>query len=351
MDEPPSIQCDVLLLPVGSSGQHAQSFFGDPATVSDMSRWSASSTWGSKCSSSVLFAWITENLPLQEVSHFDKAVELRPQSFDVYIARADFNTAIKKLNEAYEDYTRALDLNPGSTEIYTKRAQVAHLLRDFNSGIQDLDSAISITPADHKLYAMRAHIKSNAYDSRSDTGVEWGTAAIVDLDTALSIDPLNADYYDQRGVIKFELGRNLDAMADFNRAIELNPKNPETFNNRGLVKMKIEDYKSANSDFGKAIELSPDKEYYFRNRGLTRFNAGKHKMAITDYTRAIQLIISQGEVPADGVNFKLTNAHLIRGMSYVAIKNNFAGCKDFYRAAELGETKAKNYLRRYCNNQ
>ncbi|MCG8673473.1 MAG: tetratricopeptide repeat protein, partial [Pseudomonadales bacterium] len=286
---------------------------------------------------------------LGALADYNRAVELRPSSFDVYVARADFKRDIKKYYEAYTDYSKAIELNPSCIEAYYKRGNVASMLNDYKKAFRDISTAMELNANDDKLYANRAQIRVGGFDASSPEGISKIKLAIQDIDTAIMINHFSADHYNQRGNYYFDLNMIDKAIRDFNQAITMDSTNGEFFNNRGLAKMQQEEYKSANTDFTKAIKISPDKEYYYRNRGLTRFNGGKYKSAINDYSKAIELIEGVRNFPDDkSVKFKLTNAYLVRGLAYIAIKNGLEACRDFFKAAELGERRANNYINRYC---
>jgi Flp pilus assembly protein TadD len=77
----------------------------------------------------------------------------------------------------------------------------------------------------------------------------------------------------------------------------------EEYNTRGWSKYSLDDFKGAFVDFKKAIELNPNDSESYRGRGLAKLELGDK----------------------DG------------------------GCLDLSRAGELGDEKAYDVIKEYCN--
>ena len=117
-----------------------------------------------------------------------------------------------------------------------------------------------------------------------------------------------------------------------------------------MIRLKIEDFQGAVEDFSKAIELQDDQEYLFRNLGLAMYNNKDFYGAIESYTKAIDLISEElrTEKFDRAYKFKLTNAYIMRGASFIALRKVYEACADFSQSYELGEKRALNYLKKYC---
>jgi tetratricopeptide (TPR) repeat protein len=217
-----------------------------------------------------------------------------------------------------------------------------------DSSLLDINTAIQIDPNNALLYARRAFIKAHTFDLEIDRINH--EEAINDLDKAISLDPDNPEFYRQRGFSKSQLGSTLAAAEDFDQAIVIDPGNANNFNERGLIRLKIEDFKGAASDFSKAIAITDDLEYLYRNRGLARYNSKNAVGAAQDYSKAIELLSEELRVNKfdRGYKFKLTNAYVMRGASFIAMRKHYEACADFSQAYELGEKSALQYLRKYC---
>ena len=103
-----------------------------------------------------------------------------------------------------------------------------------------------------------------------------------------------ADEYNKSGISKLKHHNYIGAMRDFNKAIELNPKLAEAYYNRGRIKNKLEDYRGAIQDFTEAIEINPKYTDAYYNRGSAKYNIGDKKGACLDLSKAGEL----GEIKA-----------------------------------------------------
>ena len=283
------------------------------------------------------------------VMAYDKALALQEGLVEAYFQRASAKNLLKDFEGALRDYNKVIRLDSAHVYAYYYRSLLKHQLgfqRD--SSMLDINTAIALAPDNPKLYARRAFIKANTFDLVADKINHED--AIADLDKAIELDPNDPQFYRQRGFSKSQLGATLAAAEDFDRAIKLDPSNADNYNERGLIRLKVEDFKGAVQDFSKAIEIEDDLEYLYRNRGLARYNSRDGFGAIKDYSQAIELISEELRVNKfnDAYKFKLTNAYLMRGASFISMRKNYEACADFSKAYELGERRAINYLKKYC---
>jgi tetratricopeptide (TPR) repeat protein len=109
--------------------------------------------------------------------------------------------------------------------------------------------------------------------------------------------------YKNNGFAEAEAGNNIGAIADFNKAIELNPKYVRAYLLRGTSKYNLEDYRGAISDFDMVTSLDP----------------------------------------------KELDAYLLRGLAKIMLRQKDSGCLDFSKAGELGDERAYDMIKKYCN--
>ncbi|GJM28641.1 MAG: hypothetical protein DHS20C17_12760 [Cyclobacteriaceae bacterium] len=280
---------------------------------------------------------------------YNKALELQDSLVDAYIQRASAKSILEDYEGALKDYSSVIRLDSANISAYYYRSYLKHELgfqRD--SSLQDINIAIELAPDDAKLYARRAYIKAHTFDLEADKINH--ESAIEDLDRAIELNNSNPEFYRQRGFSKSQEGETLAAAADFEKAIILDPGNADNYNERGLIRLKIEDFNGAVEDFSKAIEINDDHEYLFRNLGLAKYNNKDYYGAIDSYTTAIELISEELRTKKfDRVfKFKLTNAYIMRGASFIALRKMYEACADFSQSYELGEKRALNYLKKYC---
>ncbi len=77
--------------------------------------------------------------------------------------------------------------------------------------------------------------------------------ALEHINKAIEMDPYSYNYYNERGVIKYKMGKFVEAINDYTYAIILNPNDPSYYGNRGVCYYALEKYQEALSDFDCAM--------------------------------------------------------------------------------------------------
>jgi DNA helicase II / ATP-dependent DNA helicase PcrA len=144
----------------------------------------------------------------------------------------------------------------------------------------DCDRAIEIDPQDAKAYF--------------DRGIEkyrlgQNAEAIDEYSRAIIIDPQYVNVYVGRGAAKHGLGMNQEAIDDYNCAITLNPQATDAYIGRGAAKYNLGQHQAAIDDYNRAITLNPQAAEAYFGRATARYNLGQHREAIEDYNHAITL--------------------------------------------------------------
>ena len=117
----------------------------------------------------------------------------------------------------------------------------------------------------------------------------------------------------------------------------------------------ISNYRAAYADYSRALLVKQSNASYYEFRGHANYNSERYLAAYDDYSKAIDLIISEIAISNSRItndnplNKQLRGILLYRGMSLVQDNRPYDGCDDFERAYQMGESKARNYMRKYCN--
>ncbi len=122
----------------------------------------------------------------------------------VYCNMEDYPLCVKDLN-FYLDHTPQADA-------YDLRGQAYNAMKRYENAVDDYSDAIRIRPNDESFYIHRAISRNNAGDKN---------AALSDCNSALSIAPRNASYLHFRGDLKEGLGDHQGAVADWRAARQL----------------------------------------------------------------------------------------------------------------------------------
>ncbi|MCZ2443899.1 MAG: tetratricopeptide repeat protein [Flavobacteriales bacterium] len=158
----------------------------------------------------------------------------------------------------------------------------------------------------------------------------------VDVMTdSISLFPNQALLWYKRGVLYYETGDQTMAIRDFDQTIALDSNYTSAWHDRAICYFELDRFDSALSGFTKTIEL--DNTFYeaYFNRALVYEQMGKIQEAVTDYDQCIAL------------NSSFAPAYYNRAVHLYA-KNRSSACKDFKKAAELGDKDAENAYIEHC---
>ena len=284
----------------------------------------------------------------------DSALILAPKNWAANTMMGDLMNDRGDYLHALLSYDKALLVNTQNPTLYYKRAELHIKLNNHRAYIiGDYDRAIALAPTNNLYYIRKAYYYSHSVNP--DNFKTDYAAAINTINDALIIDPDNPELLNLKSSYLLGNKENLAALAEVNKAIVIAPANDVYLAQRGNVNFEIARYKAALTDFNRAIKINDHNSSYFKYRGHTNFNLDKYAEAYDDYSSAIDLIITKiavkrGSVSYDGtLNKDLRTLLLFRGMSLVHDNRPYDGCDDFKRASKMGETKARNYIRQYCN--
>jgi protein O-mannosyl-transferase len=184
-------------------------------------------------------------------------------------------------------------------------------------------------------------------------------------DDAVSKSPHKARPYNGRGLIYFQQGDFIDAMADLNKAVKINPDYAEAYNNRGLVYGSQNNFPEALANFNKAVKIDPADAQAYNNRGFIYASQGDFTQAIKEIKKAITLNPDftdayynlgkiynvQGRLPqaiseydkAITINPDDENAYLNRGSAYYQRGETAQAIADYHKAIALDPAHADTY--------
>lgn len=162
----------------------------------------------------------------------------------------------------------------------------------------------------------------------SDRGIaKWrmqqNKEAIDDFNESIQLSPENASAYNNRGNALMDLGHPEEAIKDFDRAITLQPAYGAAYNNRGNAYAALHDYEAAFQSFRQATALLPKSAAPFNGRGRTHTELERYHAAIRDLTRAISF------------DQKYAAAYRNRAEAHLALGNFSAAADDATQAFDL----------------
>jgi tetratricopeptide (TPR) repeat protein len=267
---------------------------------------------------------IKENID-GEIERYNLRIKEAPKK---YWESGNENLNLGKYSQAIIDYTNLIQLDPNFIYSYRNRGVAYENIGKHSQALIDLNKFIELKNDDALSYSTRGWVKYNSKDFMG---------SLADFNKQIEIEPLSSIGYYNRGSVKSELGDKNGAIHDYSKAIELNPKFSMAYNNRGWVKFELKKNAEALLDLNKAIELDPLNWCAYDSRQETKFALSNWKGCIEDCNKALSL------------NPKISNSYFLRGRAYLKLGNNKQACEDFSKSGELGESKAFEYITKYCN--
>ncbi len=284
----------------------------------------------------------------------DSALAIAPKNALANAMMGDLLNEQGHYLKALLSYDKAILAEPNDPELYIKRARLHIKLNNHQAYIiGDYDKAIALQPRNTDYYIEKARYIAGAV-SNSSAKPDY-TAAATTISEAIAFNKEKSELYYLRSKYLFGNGENLAALADINKAITMNPTNDKYLAQKGYINFMIGNYRNSLADYTRAIKLNDQNPVYFEFKGHANYNLSRYPEAYDDYSVAIDLLIGQitgkkGRIsPDDPANKQLRRVLLYRGMSLVQDGKPYDGCDDFERAYRMGETKARNYMRKYCN--
>ena len=167
--------------------------------------------------------------------------------------------------------------------------------------------------------------------------------SIVQFDMAINPNNLVSlpEAHNGRGVAKFHLGKNREAMEDYNKAIELKDDFAGAYNNRGLVKYQLGQNEEAISDFNEAIASDPKHAQAYSNRGNVKLHLGEKLDRIEYYWGA-----RRDYWLATKYDSNYANPHFHLGCVQIMFKHLSEALESFSRVIDIQPSYTKAYYER-----
>ncbi|MDQ7052050.1 MAG: tetratricopeptide repeat protein [candidate division KSB1 bacterium] len=204
-------------------------------------------------------------------------------SAKVYIQQNDWDSAIKQLEIAVENYPENAEAHYLLGRAYGMKGRYEDMNREFDASLK----------ADPK-FANQIEFERNKYWIENfNKGVQLFNAdkldeAIEAFKIAAVIDPNRVETYRNLAVAYARTQQFDKAIEAFQQAMELDPNSPETLLNMGMVYYQMEKYEDAAKTLEKVLEIQPDNIDAVSTLGLAYHMLGETDKAISAYERALE---------------------------------------------------------------
>ena len=215
--------------------------------------------------------------------HLREALRLKPDNAEYLALLGKFYAVDPRDDEepqkALELCNRAVELAPSNYKMYIERSAVLRNLGEYEKALEDAETAIRLKP---NFWSYRRRAEALTGLGRLDT-------ALADYTRALTESPHDVWAYKGRAQILLKLANYDAAIDDLNRSLELHPKSAGVYTTRGTVFAAMGDSEAALADFNTAIECDSQYFWPFRERARLRMTQKEYSKAIEDYSRVLQL--------------------------------------------------------------
>ncbi len=293
--------------------------------------------------------FLAKNAYQDAIEQFSKAIELKPEFTDAYIARAEVYETLGEKEKALEDYRRTLVFLTKDGMIYYHAGKLCYDLGKYEDAVELLDKAIGVmkkplAPYTTKIHALMAleeydkaldaankllnlkkdatnyFLRGKAYEALKNT-----KAAENDY---LMAERLNSRFIEPRlalAGIYLQEDKPEQAMRECNTTLSLDSKNTRAYLLRSKIYVKQLDMPNAINDISRILLIEPDNADMFFLRGTYYQMFNQHINAITDFTKAISLRPDDPEV------------YMARAKSYEEILDYKSAEKDYQKITTLSK--------------
>lgn len=264
------------------------------------------------------------------IYYYTKALELKPQDFNIIIARAIAYEESHDIPNAINDYKQAVALKSKEEELYIKVADLSISINDYNTAAMYLEKFLILNPSNidalqkisyaylmlkqfqaaldklnkadkNKMTNLGHYYRALVLDSLSEYGsanIEYNTA--IKMMEGLYEYPKKPDakfkpYYANHALVLYRLGNNDEAIKEYEKAVSLDRDNyiaPSQFLIYYLEHqpyVRKGDFANAIACLNKSIALNPNYiDAFFARAGVYKKTSNFHS-ANSDYTKILQL--------------------------------------------------------------
>ncbi len=165
---------------------------------------------------------------------------------------------------------------------------------------------------------------------------------VANCDLVIENNEYNSLAFINRGIAKFNLNREKEALQDLNIGIDYLPYDSskslkyKSYFNRCIVRNNLGDFYNAISDCNNAIQFNPEISRTYFERGISKQNLGEAYDALKDFSKAITI---------DPKNPRLYRA---RASAKNILGDKKGSCKDWKKASSLGDIGSKDIYNDRC---
>lgn len=228
--------------------------------------------------------------------------------------RARLLVALRRHDEAYEEFTALVEMDPYYTDYLSERARISRKRGDFAAALADYDRAARLAPPFPELYYNRGTARAEAGDI---------DGAYADFRYVLEMEPSDVDTRLAYAELLLAGGETDEAAAQVRAGLALQPEEPRLRCLAGAIEVERGNWQRARDILDPVLAADPDYPAALLNRAIAHYELGDPAAAVADLTATLA---GTGEDP---------DVLLNRGIAYLAAGQPAAARADFDRALAL----------------
>jgi tetratricopeptide (TPR) repeat protein len=185
----------------------------------------------------------------QAVEHFNKSLELKPNSPEVHNNLGTLLDKLGRVNEAVEHYERALELRPNFSQAHYNLATLLAKQGKTDEAIAEFSKALGGRPDNIDILSNMAFALAQQGELSEAVGY---------YKKALAIEPDNVVVHGRLGLVFASLGRLDDAIREFRIVLNARPDDAEMHFNLGVLLEKQGRISDAIKHYRNALQINPN---------------------------------------------------------------------------------------------
>jgi len=286
---------------------------------------------------------------------YNKAIELDPNNYVIYVKRAFVLMNLNKNSDAVEDFSKVINLKPDFYQAYVHRAKAYLKNCNLDEAEKDLKYAISKKGDNEEYNELFDHV-INAKSALKSLKKEKNKEEIINqLNIVLNVCPRNLELRMKRADIYIEIGQTEQALGDLLKSTKLQPENTDVLLRLSKLHLSLGDVDDSLKDVKECLHRDPEnkpcKNIFKQLKKITRKKSSIEEDQRNNNWRSIVEKI-------DGENGFLEEADKLGALNlrqfarntlcqaYIKEKKAELALKWCNKAIELDDKNINNYLNR-----
>ncbi|MDA0919879.1 MAG: tetratricopeptide repeat protein [Planctomycetota bacterium] len=221
--------------------------------------------------------------PAAAVAAYTVCISLRPEAAICYVSRGTAYSGINQTEDALSDLNKAQELDPDFWAVFLNRGAVHLTRKDFTAAEADFQKVIELRP---QLPGPH-HNLGMAYEAQ-----QRYAEAEAEATTAITIDESYFKAYSTRAIARLQLGNPSGALNDFMKVIELDQdpaQQAEAWKQIGLIHHRANQSVQALAAYDKSLAANDSDPATHRLRAETLLALNRDQDAVDAFDRYLKL--------------------------------------------------------------